>query len=258
MATGPSFMVYLLDRKPPRPRETFSNRRIRMRHLFTPLLTIVLFLQCAAAAFAAPTLSVDKPFFDFGTIPQGKKLDHVFTLRNKGDAPLSIHRTKSSCGCTVVNLPRTTIEPGGNVELKTTFDSTTFGGKVTKTITVETNDPANPNYTLTLTGIVSEILVVAPRQLNLGQIKAGTSGVFTVTVDNRGARPVKILSVTTPMPQVKVTAGKQSIKPGESTPITISVAPRPEDRFLSGFIIIKTDMPGKPEITVPVYGSVSK
>lgn len=197
-------------------------------------------------------------FFDFGTIPQGKKLDHVFTLKNKGDSPLSIVRTKSSCGCTVISLPRKTIEPGGSVELKTTFDSTTFGGKVTKTITVETNDPANPNYTLTLTGVVSEVLVVVPRQLNLGQIKAGTSGVFTVTMENKGNRPVKITSVTSPMPQVKATAGKQTIKPGESTSITMSVAPRPEDRFLSGFIIIKTDMPGKPEITVPVYGSVSK
>ncbi|HML79908.1 DUF1573 domain-containing protein [Geobacter sulfurreducens] len=229
-----------------------------MRQLLAPLLTIILLLQCVTAAFAAPTLSVDKPFFDFGTIPQGKKLDHVFTLKNKGDSPLSIVRTKSSCGCTVISLPRKTIEPGGSVELKTTFDSTTFGGKVTKTITVETNDPANPNYTLTLTGVVSEVLVVVPRQLNLGQIKAGTSGVFTVTMENKGNRPVKITSVTSPMPQVKATAGKQTIKPGESTSITMSVAPRPEDRFLSGFIIIKTDMPGKPEITVPVYGSVSK
>jgi hypothetical protein len=209
-------------------------------------------------AFAVPSLSVDKPVLDFGTIPQGKKLNHVFTLKNKGDSPLSITRTKSSCGCTVVSLPRKTIEPGGSVDLKTTFDSTTFGGKVTKTITVETNDPTKPNYTLTITGIVSEVLVVTPRQLNLGQIKAGTVGTVTVTLDNKGDRPVKIISVTSPMPQVKVSSGKQLIRPGESAPINVSVTPRPEDRFLSGYIIIKTDMPAKPEITVPVYGSVSK
>uniref|UniRef100_A0A831XMK3 DUF1573 domain-containing protein n=1 Tax=Geobacter metallireducens TaxID=28232 RepID=A0A831XMK3_GEOME len=218
----------------------------------------VLTLVSSLSALAAPVLQVDRPVFDFGAISQGKKISHVFTLTNKGDAPLTITRTRSSCGCTVANVSSKTIAPGKSTELKTTFDSANFGGKVTKTITVESNDPAAPVTTLTIKGIINEELAVTPRQVNLGQTKAGTSKELSVTLENLGERTVRILSVTTPMPQVKTTLKKQALKPNEKTQLSLTVSPRPEDRFLSGFIIIATDIPGKPEITVPLYGSVAK
>ncbi|MRR07722.1 MAG: DUF1573 domain-containing protein [Deltaproteobacteria bacterium] len=217
-------------------------------------LTIVLSLP----ALAAPVLEVEKPVFDFGAIPQGKKLDHVFKLVNKGDAPLTINRTRTSCGCTVANVSTKTIAPGKSADLKISFDSANFGGKVTKTITVESNDPAAPATTLTIKGIINEELVVTPRQVNLGQTKAGSSKEVSIALENHGERTVKILSVTTPMPQIKTAIKKQTLKPDEKVQISITVSPRPEDRFLSGFIVIATDIPGKPEITVPLYGSVAK
>lgn len=224
------------------------------------LLTIAAFLTLALSlpALAAPVLVVDRPVFDFGAIPQGKKLDHIFKLMNKGDSPLTITRTRTSCGCTVASVSSKTIAPGKSAELRISFDSANFGGKVTKTVTVESNDPAAPTTTLTIKGIINEELVVNPRQVNLGQTKAGSSKEVSVTLENHGERTVKILSVTTPMPQVKATLNKQVLKPGEKAPLSIAVSPRPEDRFLSGFIVIATDIPGKPEITLPLYGSVAK
>lgn len=223
-----------------------------------PSFFLALFITTATTAFAAPAISVDRPVFDFGTVPQGKKVDHQFVLKNKGDAPLTILRTKTSCGCTVANVSTKTVEPGKSAELKTTFDSANFSGKISKTITVETNDPATPAYTLTVKGMVSEEFTVTPRQVNMGAVKAGGSKEFVLTVENRGERTVRLVSVTTPMAQAKASAKKQSLRPGESTQITVSVTPRAEDRFLSGFITIATDIPGKPEINVPLYGSVAK
>lgn len=226
--------------------------------LSTLVLAVFLTLASSLPALAAPILAVDKPVFDFGTIPQGKKLNHVFKLINKGDSPLTITKTRTSCGCTVANVSSKTIEPGNSTELKITFDSASFGGKVTKTITVESNDPATPTTTLTIKGTISEDLVVTPRQLNLGQTKAGNSKELSVNLENHGDRTIRILSVTTPMTQVKATTKKQTLKPGEKTEVTVTVTPRPEDRFLSGFLVVATDIPGKPEITVPLYGSVAK
>jgi len=219
---------------------------------------VLLTLASSLPALAAPILAVDKPVFDFGTIPQGKKLNHVFKLINKGDSPLTITKTRTSCGCTVANVSSKTIEPGKSTELKITFDSASFGGKVTKTITVESNDPATPTTTLTIKGTINEELVVTPRQLNLGQTKVGNSKELTVALENHGERTIKILSVTTPMLQVKASNKKQTLKPGETAQVTVTVTPRPEDRFLSGFLVVATDIPGKPEITVPLYGSVAK
>ncbi|WP_298435127.1 DUF1573 domain-containing protein [Geobacter sp.] len=229
-----------------------------MSHLlFLPALITTL-LTVATPALAAPAISADRPVFDFGTITAGKKIAHVFTLRNRGDSPLTILRTKTSCGCTVANVTARSIEPGRSAELKTTFDSSSFRGKVTKTITVETNDPATPVYTLTLQGTIREEIVVSPRQLNLGLVKLGASKVVQLTVENQGERPLKIVSITTPMPQVKAAFRKTALKPGESATVTVTVTPRNEDRFLSGYLSINTDVPGRAEISIPLYGSVGK
>jgi len=228
------------------------------RTLHTLAVAAFLTLASSLSALAAPVLHIERPVLDFGTIPQGKKLDHVFKLTNKGDSPLTITRTRTSCGCTVANVSSKTIAPGKSAELKISFDSANFGGKVTKTITVESNDPAAPTTTLTIKGIINEDLVVTPRQVNLGQTKAGNSKEVFVNLENNGERTVRILSVTTPMPQVKTTLKKQALKPGEKSQLSVIVSPRPEDRFLSGFIVIATDIPGKPEITVPLYGSVAR
>lgn len=229
------------------------------RSVFFPLvLAIFLTLTATLPVLATPILSVDKPVLNFGTISQGKKLNFVFKLTNTGDSPLSITRTRTSCGCTVAQISTNTIAPGKSAELKATFDSSNFGGKVTKTITVESNDPAAPSTTLTIKGIIKEDLVIAPRQLNLGQTRVGSSKDVSVTLENNGTGTIRILSVTTPMPQVKVSINRNAIKPGERAQINVKVSPRPEDRFLSGFLVVATDIPGKPEITVPLYGSVAK
>lgn len=226
----------------------------RLLQAFSVIAAVV----AAGTAFAAPDLSVDQPVFDFGTITQGKKIDHVFILKNRGDSLLSVIRTRTSCGCTVASMSTRTIAPGRSAELKTTFDSANFGGQIIKTITIDSNDPKTPAYTLTLKGVVKEQLVVAPRQLNLGQVKVGVGREFTLTLENKGERPVRLVSVTSPLPQVKLTLSKQTLKPNESARINVIVRPREGDRFLSGFIVITTDVPGKPEVTVPLYGSVGK
>jgi len=222
------------------------------------LFCLIFLLTSVTAALAAPVISVDRPVYDFGTLNQGKKLEHTFTITNKGDAPLTILRTHSSCGCTVAKVSTNTIDPGKTAELKTTFDSASFSGKVSKTITIETNDPAKPSYTLTIKGSVTEDLVVSPRQLNLGAVKAGTSKQYEISLENGGGKPLRIVAVSTPMQQVKATALKQLLKPGETTKITVIVSPKIDDRFLSGYLSISTDSSSKPEITVPIYGSVAK
>lgn len=222
------------------------------------LITALIVLTCfAGAALAAPELAVDQPVHDFGTVVQGKKVDHVFTFRNRGDAPLNVARVRTSCGCTAANVTNKTLSPGGKSELKVTFDSSTFGGNISKLIYLETNDPQKPVATLTLKGNVAEEIVVTPRQLNFGTVKTNASKEMTVTVSNQGSKPLKLTSVKSPLPQVTIKTGKTTLKPGESASISITVTPRTEDRFLSGYLTIATDNTTRKEIMVPLYGSLA-
>lgn len=218
-------------------------------------LTLSVILLMFGTANASPTIRVDRPVHNFGSITQGKKLDHTFIIRNSGDSPLKIVNIRPACGCTAANASVPLVSPGKSSEIRVSFNSTNFFGTVTKTIAVETDDPKTPVYTLTLTGTVTEEVVVTPKQLNLGQVKTGQTKSISLNVENRSGKPLRLIAVKTPMPQVVIRTDKNNLKAGETATITVHVTPRAEDAMLSGYLSISTDNPEKPEIMVPVYGS---
>lgn len=228
------------------------------RITFRSSLVACIVFMTAFAAHAAPRIATDKPLFDFGSIPQGKKLTHTFVIRNTGDAPLTIEQVTTSCGCTAAASSQRTLPPGGTSEIKATFDSTNFRGNVHKTVQVRSNDPKTPLYVLNLQGTIVEQIVVTPLQLNAGSIKAGGRQELTLTLENHGDKPLNINAVKSPSPQIQATVKKSRLKAGESTTIKVTVSPRSEDKVVSGYLTISTDNPAKPEITVPVFASVTK
>lgn len=218
-------------------------------------VVLIISLAPAATALAAPETAVDRPTYDFGSISQGKKVEHTFIIRNKGDAPLIIKKVRPSCGCTAVTTSASVIAPGGSGEIRATFDSAHYAGALQKTVAVDTNDPKVPSSTLNLKGTVIEEIGITPKQLNLGQVKIGATQKSSITIANKGNKPLRLAAVKSTLPQIAAVAEKRLLKPGESGTVLISITPRKGDRLLSGYISITTDSPAKPEIQVPVYGS---
>ena len=102
----------------------------------------------------APIAQFDKKECNFGEIKQGEKTSCDFTLTNTGKSILFIRKTKASCGCTAVTLGQKEIQPGQSTTIRATFDSTGKSGRQYKSITVITNDPSQPENTLTISGNV--------------------------------------------------------------------------------------------------------
>ena len=84
-----------------------------------------------------------------------------------------INNVKSSCGCTAALVSKNILhkEEEGEVEIK--FNSGHYVGKVTKSVIVNSNDPENSKYKLTITGEVIEEISVNPKRINFGIIKKG-------------------------------------------------------------------------------------
>lgn len=217
-------------------------------------------LLAATVAFAAPELSVDHGSYNFGTITQGKKVQHNFTIRNSGDAPLQIKQLAASCGCTAAKPSTSLVLPGKTAEIMVTFDSANFTGKVEKTVAMTTNAGKSPSYVLKLEGNILEELQVTPRQLSVGPVTPGVAKQASITVANRGTVPVKLtgVNVTSSTLQIRPTIRKEELKAGETGTIELSVTARPDAKVLSGYLHIQTNSPRKKEITVPVYATVAK
>jgi len=111
-------------------------------------------LSIAVAATAAPIIEVDSADYDFGRLVGAPAITHRFIISNVGDAPLSILDVRTSCGCTATALPESELAPGESVELEVTVDLTSFGGHVSQSIYVSSNDLIHRKLTLHITGQV--------------------------------------------------------------------------------------------------------
>lgn len=222
--------------------------------------TLVATLFIVNVACAAPELAVERGNFNFGSVPQGKKVQHTFRIKNSGDAPLQIKKLEAACGCTAVKPSTSVIQPGKSADIEVIFDSTSFSGKVVKTVTMTSNASKTPSYTFSMEGTVTEELQVTPRQLSLGALNVGAAKQAVISVTNNAGSPVKLLAVnvTSSSLQIKPTIKKAELKPGETGTIELAVTARPEAKILSGYLHIITSSAQKKEITVPVYGSIAK
>jgi len=103
----------------------------------------------------APAIYFENMVFDFGDIVAGTPVDHVYKFTNNGKSDLIIRKVKASCGCTSVAPDISVIKPGQSSNIKATFRTDHYSGRQTKTITITSNDPKNPNVVLRLTGNVN-------------------------------------------------------------------------------------------------------
>ena len=69
------------------------------------------------AATQTDILQLKEPSFDFGRIPQGKPVTHVFVIQNTGKEPLALENVQASCGCTTPEWNKEAIAPGATAEI---------------------------------------------------------------------------------------------------------------------------------------------
>lgn len=89
---------------------------------------------------AQDPLLIKEMVFDFGKIPQGKPVTHIFEVVNNGPTPLSLVNVQASCGCTTPVWDKDTpIPPGGTGKITVGYNAASEG-MFTKNITVNYGD----------------------------------------------------------------------------------------------------------------------
>ncbi|HWP64326.1 MAG TPA: DUF1573 domain-containing protein, partial [Candidatus Limnocylindria bacterium] len=150
-------------------------------------LALAAMLAAGDRALAGPRLMVAAPTFDFGTIERGTPVDHVFRVRNEGDAPANVLGIDRTCACTVGAASARTVAPGGELWVSVGLDSEALSGPVVKAVTVRTDDPNAPALRLVLRGTVLVDLIAEPPTLYVGEVGRGSVPERTARV--RPGRP---------------------------------------------------------------------
>ena len=87
---------------------------------------------------------------DFGKVKEGDVVNYEFKFQNKGSLPLTIKDIKTSCGCTAAVVSEKNIDPGKSGTIKVGLDTKNRQGRMSRTITVISNDYNEPNKIITI------------------------------------------------------------------------------------------------------------
>lgn len=94
---------------------------------------------------AQPAILVPEKTHNFGSIGPYDVVERKFIIRNTGEAPLTISRAYTTCGCTTAEISASVIPPGKVAEVTLRFDAgfhaDAAGQTVRRGLIIENNDP---------------------------------------------------------------------------------------------------------------------
>ncbi len=215
-------------------------------------LALAFWVAAALPVMAQPDIEVPNAEHEFGEVDNEESVEAEFIIRNAGTEPLEIDKVSCSCGCTVPRLrdEDKVIAPGKEIKVAATLSLKNRQGKVRKTCTVFSNDPEDPQRTLTFSGTAVAPIMYEPRTVNFGKVIGDDIDPKTITVRaNEGT--FKITEVSTTLDQVE-TALKE-VEPGKVYEITATASGEFPQGSTIGNLVIKTDHPKRSKFRINIY-----
>lgn len=140
----------------------------------------------------------ERPYFhDFGVVPSGKVVEHVFRLENSGPQAVRVADMLSSCTCTVPQVrvvhpdgsvtpgdSRSSeqvalVPPGGVLEVTVRLDTAQVRVKNTDKLSMvrlRTDSPFHTYPRLEVHAFVEELVQATPPEIDLGEVPASAGG----------------------------------------------------------------------------------
>lgn len=211
-----------------------------MKRLFIFMLVPLLAVTLAANA----KITFEKTEVDFGEIESGKSVDLEFKFQNSGNEILVIKNISSSCGCTVTKVEKKEYQPGEKGTIPVKFFSRGYNGKITKTITVSTNDPDTVYTRLKIMGNVvlkdfAKFEIIGSDRLDFTDVTIGQKYTEKIKFKNSGTIEMRIIELTH-APEISPEFTKKTFGPNEEGEISIVFTPMQVGRF-ANFLRIRTN-----------------
>ncbi|MFN8361513.1 MAG: DUF1573 domain-containing protein [Candidatus Kapaibacterium sp.] len=222
--------------------------------------TLAIFAVMASAMIAQPKLEiVGGDTHDWGKVsPKESPLKATIKIKNVGTELLKITDVHPGCGCTkTAELDKKELKPGeiATTELSLNVGQTT--GDLTKSVTITSNDAANPTKILYLKANVVRPLQLSTQYLVFNDLKVGLQSEAKLVIKNTSPNDITIsdfeatngLSINFKKPVV--------IKSGSEAELIAHVTPK-EKGYFNGMVKMKTTTPDIPTLDITAYGNVSE
>lgn len=207
-----------------------------------------------------PQLSAAPTSIDFGTLSTGLKGTANLVLSNTGSADLAVSMVTVSGNAFAISGITTpmTISAGQSAQATVTF-SPTATGAATGSISIVSNDPANPTVSVPLTGTGSAAptgqLSASPTSLSFGSVAIGNNPAQQVTLTNTGNAAVQVSKITASGAGFAVSGmtAPATMNPSESITLSVNFTPTAAGS-VTGSIAITSNANGSP-LTIALSGT---
>jgi hypothetical protein len=198
---------------------------------------------------AEPKIQFASLVHDFGKIPGATSVKHEFIFTNTGNALLEVTDVQPSCGCTTAGGWTREVEPGKTGTIPIQFNSGTYNGLITRSITVTCNDKSQPNLALQIKATVWKPIEVNPQYAILNALPdSPTNPAAVVRISNHLDEPITLSDPRSS--SAALTAELKTIQPGKEFELTIkAVSPLPAEAQ-NATISIPTSWTNTPVISV--------
>jgi hypothetical protein len=197
-------------------------------HIFAVTLSMVICVTAHAE------LKWEETAVELHPAPSDKEAVGHFKYQNTGSKPVRFKSVHTSCGCTAAQSQKEEVPPGEKGEITATFKIGDRTGTQVKTVTVQTDDPANVTTVLTLKAVIPQELEINPTFVFWGKGEAPNAKTIVVHAGKDfSVKQLKVAS-STPDFQTKVEqTGKDQFK--------IDVQPRETDRIIAATLTIQPE-----------------
>lgn len=165
-----------------------------IQHFSWTVLVLAVFTQVGQADHPA------HPFFsktqhDFGTVARGSKALYEFEFKNPYDRKLVIDHVRSSCGCTKASIAQKIIEPNATGKVLADFNTRSFLGQKSATITVVVRQPVRTEIQLRVKGNIRGDIVLSPGEIQFQNIQKGQKRSLATEIHYAGSQTWRIVDI---------------------------------------------------------------
>lgn len=123
---------------------------------------------------------------DFRIVSRGAKSEYHFEFRNRYEQDVHVAAVRSSCGCTTPSITKDTLKTHETSSVLATFNTRSFIGSKSATITVVFDRPSYAEVQLKVTGFIRTDITFDPPEVNYGEFASGESPEREVTITHSG------------------------------------------------------------------------
>ena len=194
---------------------------------------------------------------DFGVVARGAKAEFAFVFTNPYQEEVHIAGVRTTCGCTTPRITTKTLKSLEQGAIVASYNTRSFSGARSATITVLIDRPYRAEVQLQVTGFIRGDVVMQPGLIDFGEVEQGASARRAVEILYAGKKDWDITMVRTGNPFLKVSIHETMRRSGRvAYELAVELQPSAPSGYLRDAVILETNDREQRSIPLSVEGKV--